>query len=300
MVASYLIGNALLDKPTSASDEEITPQTVLINGRSIEDVASLVARGDILRESSLEADVRDVAFSAIVEDTAIDGNPAFSEELLRFLLRGGSSFPVLSEKDTFLVFYNPILGITLVTSWQKEAGVYKLSHARYVPSEKVLGQSPTLTRPIWRDVTNIPDALTETVMNYSRITSESGPETVKRLLNIMAFAPSEADVKIVRDRFALGIVGISDVISPCGPVLSAKTTTLVTLRQTAAETNMGNFTGDAELIPVGGYSNDQFGFRILAQKKNPSVLVLVAADTKADCKIDGAYVVDTMQSIQED
>lgn len=299
IIAFYFIGNALFDKLSSASDANITPETVLINGRTIQDVATLVARGDILRDAALEEGVKDVSFNAIIENTAIDGSPVFSEKLLRFFLGGGIGFPVLSEEDTFLVFYSPALEVTLVTSWTKDGGIYKLRSARYIPSEKIFGQNQKSTRPSWIDAPNIPTVLTDGVMNHSRITSESVTTTVRLLREITVSAPAATDIKVVRDRFALAIGGISNAVIPCGSAISAKTDTLVTLRQAALKTNMGNFAGDEDLVPVGGHYNDQFGFRILVQRKNPAVLVLVAADTKANCKIDGAYVVDTMRSIQD-
>lgn len=263
----------------------------LLNGRTGQEIAAAIALGIDVRNALLAyPNAPFELHSAVVDKLELEQYPG-STEGVSFFMRGAFPFISVGEKGIFVVFYNPLADVAIVSLWVREGQKTELVDASLVPGEYLKWGSPDSVMPRALHTSSVADNLHDLNQYMKKQLAESAVYTRSMLFSAFG-AKNDYYKAIALRRIGYVAMGASKSAAPCWAEMSSAN--VKEARSKSQVTNIAAKFENQALLPVGGYGAAETYVGVFALRESPSDFIFIAADRNANCRILTVNAVETI------
>jgi hypothetical protein len=272
--------------PALSMADMLPADMVLANGRPVDDLSTLLAQEALVREDAVFGLTDYRAYEGI---TAAVGEfmkkPETARQFLSFYLAAAVGYPLMAPGGSdYIVFYNPVADVALLTSWTKDPGDVAVTDARLVPGERVFADELRAAEPRWFLQDDKPTALKAQVSRYLKEVATGSSAAIASVEQLFREKVNVDDVRVAEFRILMNAIGTNLEGMPCGKELREKGTNLRGLVAGSQATNI-RLQDSIELFPAGGYKQQTNNNMFFVAPRTPSTLFVAIADTNNGCRI---------------
>ncbi|TCQ16381.1 hypothetical protein [Rhizobium sp. PP-CC-3G-465] len=260
-----------------------SPYSYTANAQANTEFATLLAQGELIRKDFV-GNAKPLDPHALISGVSVLMPAQYATPLLRVFFRGASSLPIFAKQGYFLVFYNPVSDVALVTFWKINGTTALFQNAHFMPAENLYLKKQPEQFPHWMATENYFANMRKSMTLMVNVAS--APDgIVSELLGKLSELPfDKINSARALQRIAFAAAGLSDVKLPCGKALTPYTE-LASLRHAAGRSNIKEPVDPLSLSGLGGISNAGITIRFFVAGGQPDLIIAAAADEQDNCKI---------------
>ncbi len=204
--------------------------------------------------------------------------------LLRVFFRGASVAPVYAKDGYYIIFYNPVADVSLITSWERENVAIRLLQARMILGETLYSNVPSKQQPSWMQGDEFAARMRANMTIVSKMASDPDSTLLSLLQNRLSTPVDMIETAKAFHRIAVATTGLFSPAVPCADSMS-EFKTLPQLQRAAAQTNMQGDIGERPIVRTGGMTVSGLSIQFFTLADYTDVVFAAVADEDKKCEL---------------
>jgi hypothetical protein len=204
--------------------------------------------------------------------------------LLKVFFRGASVAPVYAKNGYYIIFYNPVADVSLITSWKRDNSAVSLLQARIIVGETLYASVPAKEQPSWIEDDQFAARMRANMTTISKMAAQPDSELFKRLERWLSTPADTVEAAKAFHRIAVATKGLFSSVVPCADSMSGLKT-LPQLERAAARTNMQGDIGERSIVRTGGMTTGGLSIQFFTLADYTDVVFIAVADEHKKCEL---------------
>lgn len=256
---------------------------------------TLAAVGELVRKDSIHQRNSRIIEKIMDESGTNDVNKNY-RSLISFAINSSVPIPVNKEKDNFIIFYNPLIGVSVIVNFIIDGNKIDASSSKIIPNEKITTDDNFNYSPPWAISEDIPKVIKENVTRTFDLVREVDEENIKILRSVSEHQPDRNDIYVSFYRIGLSMISLTSDNVKCGKRINDRAESLVELVKIAERTNIDlsslRENVDVKLNIISGRRYSDRELFLYSMNGNPFTYIAVVSNPSANCHIQLLEAID--------
>lgn len=271
------------------------------NGRTFGELSTLLGEGEAIRLQAADPDLRSATYNKIFNSLSLGDVNKNAEEIFSYNLSHSIVIPVFDDISNYLIFYNNVTDIAIITRWGLQSGVFAFYDARIILAERLRAAEPKSQGPHWLLVEDIPSVIQNYTSYIQHKAAASSPDFTTIIEGWFSSSNDKINVEatLVSRRTALTALGTTNQIVTCGDKLHNTIRYTSSIKQLSIPSNIKTFDYQyREISAIGGTQRGVYSMLLYSLRDDPSYLILVAADKEHACAPVRAFAFSALSGME--